>query len=195
MQRRDVVFRSIYRANRWHGTETRSGPGSTTVSTKRLRRILPELVSGMGVTSVLDAACGASFWMPDLPGYVGVDIVPEAVEAVEAAFPGRLYMTEDICTADLPRCEMVIARDVLAHLSNAEVMQALENFRRSGAIWALLTTFEDAVNDADTRTGGYREYDLEREPFSLGEPWLVIEDGYWEDELVYPSKLMGLWTL
>ena len=89
---------------------------------------------------------------------------------------------------------MVIARDVLAHLSNEEVMMALENFRRSGAIWALLTTFEFADN-ADTRAGGYREYDLERDPFTLGKPWLLVEDGFWEDDVIYPTKRIGVWTL
>ena len=56
---RALVFRTIYRHNRWNGTETRSGPGSTYASTSRLRRILPELVSGVGAFRVLDAACGA----------------------------------------------------------------------------------------------------------------------------------------
>jgi len=132
--------------------------------------------------------------MPDLPGYIGIDIVPEAVQAAAERFPGRTYHVGDICTAELPRCDVIVARDVLAHLSNAEVLKALGNFRRSGPIWLCATTFEGSDNTRDTRAGGYHEYDLEAPPFALGRPWLVIEDGYWEDELIYPTKYLGVWA-
>jgi hypothetical protein len=191
---RSAVFRSIYRLNRWHGTETRSGPGSTHGATSRLRRILPELVPGIG-NSFLDAACGASWWMPELPGYRGIDIVPEAVQAVANRFPHRSYAVGDICSEHLV-ADVVFMRDVLAHLSNDEVRAALGNVR---ATWLMATTFEGADNSARGRTGGYREYDLEREPFSLGKPWMTIEDGYWceqgeAERLVYPNKMMGVWA-
>ena len=115
-----------------------------------------------------------------------MDIVPEAVQAISEHFPDRSYRVGDICTEHL-EADVVFLRDVLAHLSNAEVQQALGNVR---ATWLMATTFEGAP-EGDTRTGGYREYDLER---TLGRPWMVIEDGFWEDELVYPNKLMGVWA-
>jgi len=189
------IFRTIYSANRWHGTETRSGPGSTLGSTRRLREALPDLIADLGATSVLDAACGASFWMPDLPGYIGVDIVPDAVTIVRHAFPDRRYEVADICTDVLLRCDAVIARDVLAHLATADALAALANIRVTGARWLLATTFVGGDNTVDTKTGGYHEIDLAVEPFALGTPEHMIADGYWEDRMVYPTKQMGVWPL
>lgn len=189
------VFRSIYTKNRWNGTETRSGPGSTFASTRRLREALPRLVDQFQITSVLDAACGASYWMPDLPGYVGVDIVPEAIEAVCDAFPTRRYEVADIVTDDLPRCDAVIVRDVLAHLMTRDAVAALENIRRTGARWLFATTFVGADNSIPAATGGYHEIDLTAAPFGLPKPVRLIPDGYWEEDLIYPTKQMGVWQM
>ena len=46
-----------------------------------------------GVTSVLDVACGDGFWMPDLPGYLGIDRSAESPSACTArATPSRRYV-------------------------------------------------------------------------------------------------------
>jgi hypothetical protein len=195
MATRQQIFELIYKHDRWRGPESRSGPGSTQGSTARLREILPRLVGGLQIKAVLDAGAGDSLWMPDLPGYVGVDVAPSAIKAVEEAFPGRVYFLRDICTMNLPQADAVILRDVLAHLSNEDALAALENCRATGARWLFATTFDPADNAADTRTGKYREYDLTRPPFGLGEPWWLIEDGFWEDRVVFPNKFFGAWTL
>jgi hypothetical protein len=196
MASRQLIFEMIYKHDRWHGPESRSGPGSTLGSTARLRKLLPGLVRGMNVDTVVDAGAGDSLWMPDLPAaYIGVDVVPAAIRTVEEAFPGRAYVIGDICSAPLPRADLVILRDVLAHLSNNEALAALGNARASGATWLFATTFDPADNAVDTRAGRYREYDLTRPPYSLGEPWWLIEDGFWEDDVVFPNKFFGAWTL
>lgn len=188
------AFHQIFTRNRWNGTETRSGPGSTLGSTARLAAELPTLLALLEATSVLDAACGASFWMPDLPGYVGVDIVPDAIAVVQERFPDRHYFVADIVSDALPPSDVVIARDVLAHLPNRDVLGALANFRSTGARYLLLTTFDGADNSVDARAGGYHELDLTQPPFSLGEPLRKIADGYWEDALVYPTKQLGVFV-
>jgi hypothetical protein len=195
MATRQQIFEIIHKHDRWHGPESRSGPGSTQGATVRLREALPSLVRGLRIGSVLDAGAGDSLWMPDLPGYVGVDVAPSAIKAAEQAFPGRVFFVRDICTMNLPRTDAVILRDVLAHLSNADALAALENIRAAGAHWLFATTFDPADNATDTRTGRYREYDLTREPYGFGEPWWLIEDGFWEDDVIFPNKFFGIWTL
>ena len=194
MASRQKVFEMIYRFDRWHGPESRSGPGSTRGSTERLSRILPELVEGLGISSILDAGAGDSLWMPELPGYVGVDVVPEAVVKAQDAFGDRRYLLADLVDDELPPVDAVFVRDVLAHLSNEEALGALENLRRTGARWIFATTFDPADNSTDTRTGRYREYDITRPPYALGEPWWLVEDGFWEDHVEFPNKYLGLWT-
>ena len=80
---RKTRFTKIYEDDVWRGAgETRSGAGSTMHATRELRDALPRLLRSLGVTSLLDAGCGDTNWLPDLGGigYVGVDIVPDAIE-------------------------------------------------------------------------------------------------------------------
>jgi SAM-dependent methyltransferase len=190
---RGPVFESIYRRNSWSGTETRSGPGSTLGATERLQRILPELMQGLGARSILDASCGEGYWMPELPGYVGVDISMTALLAAKERHPDRRYLRQDICTDELPMVDLVFCRDALQHLSLAEGLVALRNFRLTGATWFMCSTHEGGLN-VDISAGGYYEPDMQAPPFSLGTPWMMVEDGFWNDCEPYPNKYMGMWT-
>lgn len=171
-----------------------SGPGSSLVATGLLRRWLPALLKGMGITSVLDAPCGDGLWMPDLPGYVGVDLVPAVVARAQRRHPERTYIVADVCENKLPQVEAVFSRDGMQHLSLADGLAALRNFRRTGATWLIASTHENGKN-VDVETGGYYEPDLEAYPFLLGTPWCVVEDGRWDSGVVYPHKYIGVWTL
>jgi SAM-dependent methyltransferase len=186
------VFGHIYARNRWHGTETRSGPGSTLASTRRIREALPQLLAMLDAHSLLDAACGASWWMPEIEGYIGVDIVPDAVAAARAQFPTRQFEVADIVTDDLPEADVAICRDVLAHLPRTDQLAALANLARS-VRWLFVTTFAGADNTRDASAGGYHEYDLSQPPYNMSDPFQMIPDGYWEDELIYPTKYLGLY--
>ena len=77
------VFEDIYRINAWNGVESKSGPGSGPVATAHVAAAIVELVDELGARSVLDAACGDGYWMPDLPGYTGIDIAPEAIRIAQ----------------------------------------------------------------------------------------------------------------
>lgn len=193
--KRQAMFHGIFIANAWRGKETRSGPGSTTLSTAGAREFIERFCTEVGARHVLDAACGASSWMPELPGYRGVDIVPAAVADMQRRFPGRAYAVADICADDLGEADVVIMRDVLAHLSNEDALLALKNVRSTGARYLVATTFDGADNAHDTRTGGYREVDLRYEPFGLGDPVRSVADGYWERRLKFPTKRLAAWKL
>lgn len=190
---RSTIFESIYRRNSWNGTETRSGPGSTHGATLRLQRILPELMAGLGAYSILDASCGEGNWMPDLPGYVGVDISASAITIARAKHPDRRYLIRDICVDELPTVDVVFCRDALQHLSLAEGLVALRNFRLTRATWLICSTHEGGLN-VDISTGGYYEPDMQAPPFSLGTPWMMVEDGSWDGCEPYPDKYMGVWA-
>lgn len=190
---RGAIFESIYRRNTWNGVETRSGPGSTLAATARLRQILPELVAGVGARSVLDASCGEAFWVPYLPGYVGVDISPSVVTAARERHPDRDYRVLDICGDVLPQTDLVLCRDAIQHLGLAEGRAVVENIRRSGATWLVCSTHEGGEN-VNVDAGGYYEPDMTRPPFALGKPWMLIEDGVWDTGVRYPDKYLGVWA-
>lgn len=189
------VFEDIYARNAWNGASTRSGPGSELGATALLRRVLPELVAGVRAMSVLDAPCGEGGWMPELPGYVGVDVAPSAIAEARRRHPDRRFEVADICADPLPTVDLVFSRDGLQHLPIPDGLAALENFRRTGATWLVCSTFEGGRTSARVRVGGYHEPDMEKPPFSLGRPWMVIEDGAWVDRYPYPHKFVGVWTL
>lgn len=190
------VFSRIYRANAWNGVETRSGPGSGPVPTERVARQLVALVAHLGCASVLDAACGEGLWQPPLPGYVGLDVAPEAIEAARRNHPEREYRVHDLRTS-CPRADLVLCRDALQHLSLADGLATLAAIRSSGSSWLLASTYVGEAN-RNVRTGGYHMPDLEAAPYSLPPAELLLHDGY---DYGVPGvlrdrrKMLGLWRL
>ena len=191
------TFSDIYRGNRWNGTDSLSGPGSGAVATKLLRDEILRLVRELGVQTVIDAACGDGYWMPDLPGYVGVDVAPEAIHRARKRNPGRTYLVGNVATMKLPSADLVIIRDAIQHLSLADGLATLASIVRSRPRYLLASTYVGGQN-VDIVTGDCYSPDLTAPPFSMGEPERLIFDGYTyhDPEAVRdPAKHLGLWSL
>ena len=135
------VFSRIYATNAWNGVESRSGPGSGAAATRKLAADIVALVDELGVRSVLDAACGDGYWMPDLPGYTGIDVAPEAIAIARRRHPERRYLVGSLAMVRLPRADLVILRDALQHLSLRDGMAALAAVVESGPRWLLASTY------------------------------------------------------
>jgi len=126
--------------------------------------------------------------MPELPGYIGVDIVSPLINQNARWWPERGWLDVDICTARLPEVDLVLCRDVLMHLPLRDGAAALENFRRTHATWLVASSFDGGTN-VDIPAGQHFPIDMRVEPFNLGRPWAVIEDD-WRDE----RKYLGVWA-
>jgi SAM-dependent methyltransferase len=194
MKSRAEIFDRIYRANAWNGRETASGPGSSQAATEQLQHELPLVVKAFGLWHVIDAGCGEGMWQPDLPGYVGVDVSGVALERARKEHPDRRYEQADICTDVLPEADAIVCRDALQHLSFADGLAAIQNFRRTGARWLFTSTHVGGRNQ-DVTTGGWYEIDVMTGPFWLGEPVWWIPDGTWGEVTPWPNKAFGLWSL
>lgn len=193
------TFEGIYLRNRWHGVDSYSGTGSEFVPTRMLARSIETLVREMGISSVLSAGCGDDNWLPDLPGYVGVDISPTAIQRARVKHPDREYLVFDAKRDELPKCELAIVRDVIQHLSSKDATEFLDNVWASGAQWLLVSTYLDGKN-VEIPTGRVYRPDLTAEPFGWDAPLLLILDGYQTDERERrptrdPLKCMGLWEI
>ena len=136
-----------------------------------------------GRSSLLDAPCGDAGWInrTDLGvRYVGVDIVPELIQRLRArAATGEIggdYGLADITRDLLPQCDAILCRDCLVHLSFANIASAVANFRRSGAIWLITTTFPEWQNNHDCDDGDWRALNFERAPFCWGAPVELINE-------------------
>lgn len=191
---RAARFRRIYQRNAWNGTETPAGPGSTQGATRHLQEVLPMILQELCARSVLDAGCSEASWMPELPGYVGMDIVPEAVARAQELHPDRHFVVGDFVSDPLPMVDAVICRDALQHLSLADGLTALRNFRTAGARYLLANSHRGGHN-RDVPSGEWYEIDLEAPPFSLGAPIVETPDGWWEDRERYPGKVFGAYRI
>lgn len=188
------VFSDIYRTNAWHGSESRSGPGSGFAPTLAVADAIMGLVNDLDIETVLDLGCGDGLWMPPLPGYVGMDVAPEAIEIARRRHPGRPYLVGDEPNAAY---DLVICRDVVQHLSLSDGLALLQRIAASGSRWLLASTYMGGVN-VNIVTGDAYSPDLQAEPFSLGVPFHVILDGYGYEhagEVRDPRKHLGLWRL
>ena len=195
-------FRRIHDTNLWGAPESASGLGSELDATAVLRTELPRLLQKLGVTSLLDAPCGDAGWI-NRAGlgvrYVGIDIVPALVEGLQArAAAGEIsgeYRLADITTDELPRCDAVLCRDCLVHLSFANIERAVANFRRSGAAWLIATTFPDWRTNAECEDGDWRALNFERAPFGWGAPVELLNENCQEAGGGWRDKSLGVWRL
>lgn len=200
------VFSEIYQRNIWRGIpgQSRSGPGSGTAATQTVAKAIAELVDRHGFRSVLDFACGDGWWMPDLPGYVGVDVAPEAIEQARKLHPDRVYVVQDVRTLDTLRgFDLVIVRDVIQHVSLDDGLDIL-HVARCSAEYILASSYDIPQHERNTgcsvaqaRRGWAYANDLTAAPFIMGEPIERIPDGWAYHErggIRDPRKYLGLWA-
>lgn len=195
---REEVFTRIFRENAWGGDESRSGPGSSRVETAGLEATLPTLLCELNAKSLLDIPCGDFVWMAnvDLEGidYVGADIVPELIEANRSwERPGRRFVKADLTRDRLPRCDVVVVRDCLVHLSLRDVDRALVNLVRSGSRYLLTTSFAANRENRDIATGSWRPLNFELPPFLFAPPLRRLAESPRETE--FRDKSLALWRL
>jgi hypothetical protein len=153
-------FARIHDTNLWGAAASASGLGSEMDATSVLRAELPRLLARLGATSLLDAPCGDAGWInqSDLGvRYLGIDIVPDLIEKLRArAGAGEIrgeYRLADITADPLPRCDAILCRDALVHLSFANIGRTVANFRASGARWRPRSRNGRSTPIARTATG------------------------------------------
>lgn len=195
-------FSRIYRENVFGSSESRSGGGSTLEQTKVLRRDLPALLRDLGVRTLMDAPCGDLNWIKltplELDRYIGIDIVEKLVESNRQAFASqaREFLCLDIIADELPRADAVLCRDCLVHLNFKQALDAVLNFKRSGATYLLTTTFTDRDRNVDLGKGDiWRTLNLERPPFNFPKPLRLLNEECTEGEGKYSDKCLGIWRL
>jgi hypothetical protein len=154
------------------------------------------------VASLLDAPCGEAGWINQTnlgTRYVGVDIVPSLIERLRArAAAGELpgeYHLADITGDTLPRCDAILCRDCLVHLSFANIERAVANFKRSGAAWLIATTFPEWQTNADCEDGDWRALNFELIPFHWGSPVELLNENCTEAGGGWRDKSLGVWRL
>jgi hypothetical protein len=195
------VFTDHARRYRQFRDESISGPGSTLHQTQELRERLPLVLAHLDVRTLLDAPCGDFNWMQHvklgLDMYTGVDILPEMIAEHRWRHhrADRRFIRENLIDGALPLADAVLCRDLLPHLSYAEIWSALRNFRRTGATYLITTTFARPRPNRDTTGGGWRTLNLTLPPFDFPPPLLFVDEKCSEGGGAFSDKGLGVWRL
>ena len=193
-------FEYIFDTNLWGDDQSRSGVGSTLPETETLRREIPRLLQELGARSLLDIPCGDFGWLSLTElgvDYTGADIV-EALIAQNTARYGsasRRFVRLDLTADPLPRADVVLCRDCLVHLSYANIRRALDNVKRSGAKYLLVTSFPEAKSNRDIEDGDWRLLNFQLAPFNLPPPARTIVENCIEAGGAYRDKSLCLWPV
>jgi Methyltransferase domain len=195
---RRQVFDQIYTQGVWLESAdqvARSGSGSELAATTQVRDFLPALLAHIGARSLLDVGCGDFSWMQHVDlvaDYIGIDVVPSVISANENTFGSmtRTFHCVDAVDDPLPLADAVLCREVLFHLSFADIERLVNNVALSGARYLIATSDTRTAFNANIRTGDYRLLNLRRRPFRFPRPQVWMPD----DSRV-GGRGLGVWSL
>lgn len=197
----NTIFSTIYEQNFWLGNESLSGQGSSLRATKHIRKELSVLLDDLKIKSLLDAGCGDGYWMQLMDTkrfmYIGIDIVPSLIDKNRSHYGDKqhLFLCANLIEDPLPCVDLILCRDVLAHLDYQNACNMLRNFQKSGSTFLCATTHRHDRENNDIHAGEHYPYDLTKAPFNLPEPLLIIQEASAEECARNDGKMLGLWLL
>lgn len=193
------IFDKIYRNNYWESDESLSGYGSTIEATKTIREFLPAFFEKYHIKSMLDIPCGDFNWMKTVPKndlkYFGADIVTPLI------FENKKYSTNninfeilDITKDELPTVDLIFCKDCIQHLSQSNIIKAINNIKKSKSTYLLITSYPLTLRNWNIREGSFCAVNLQKKPFLFPKPILSVKE---ESNVVGVEldKTMCLWRI
>ncbi len=178
------VMSLIYKDKLWGGKEHDfySGVGShtTKIVEPYVQRVAAWLDSHENKLVVCDLGCGdfnvGSQLVEHTAAYIGADIVDELVKRNRSLFKkdNLEFTCVDIVNDDLPMADCALVRQVLQHLSNAEIGKALVKLKKYKYLivtehvpYGKFTPNVDKSSSPDTRVYKKSGIVLTEDPFNL----------------------------
>ena len=172
----NIFTKDLWQSNRKH-KESKSGAGSFLKNTKNVRNDLPDLLNKYDIKSMLDIPCGDMNWISKLDlnvDYVGADIVPELIAENQRNYPDKNFKVLDVVNDPLPEMDLILCRDCFVHLPLEYVKLAIDNIRKAGIKYMLVTSFPVEFNK-NISIGKWRPLNMCIEPFNL-QPIEIIDE-------------------
>ena len=142
---RAAVFDTIYRDRLWGGSQL-SGHGSVGEHATTYIDFIRQFAEENLVRTILDVGCGdfeiGSRICNSVDQYFAADVSTVIIEKNKSTYKtieNTKFLCLDLCSDPLPAADLITVREVLQHLSNADICFALNNIERSGARFALIT--------------------------------------------------------
>jgi hypothetical protein len=147
------AFDEVYRKGMWKRGNADSGPGSEGLLADRYVALVQDYAARHKLHTVVDGGCGDFFIGSRLASsferYVALDISPVIIETNKRRYENLAMQHVSFGVADMtstifPQADLVLIRQVLQHLTNAQIEQILRNLEASNWRRALIT--EDVCN-------------------------------------------------
>jgi SAM-dependent methyltransferase len=180
----EEVFTEYYELGVWGYTEDGhggSGWGSSLENTQAYVDFLTKFLKEKEIESVVDIGCGTWEFSQtiDWEGiqYLGCDPVESVIERNVRLYsvPGISFIQHDLINDPLPEADLIICKDVLQHLTNADIQIFLTKIR--GVKHCLITNdlSTSPKNSMESRShnpniphrGPNRPLDLTKPPFNV----------------------------
>jgi len=195
------VFDEIYLKRGWRGPgEISSGLGSLPSNSRQYEDHVVKYVLDNEISSIVDVGCGdfqvsqrILTRLPETVRYTGLDVSQVAIDHNQRKFSNNriAFMCLDAASSSLPEGELVLVREVLQHISNADIANILPKLKNYPH--ALLTNTEhnqakrvniDIAPGSASRAGLGGGLWLELEPF-----WCNVEDQLVVTHGSHPTKI------
>lgn len=186
------IFDDVYRRDLWQGG---SGAGSREDLTRDYRALLQQFLARNAIASVVDIGCGD--WQfsrhIDWSGidYTGIDVSAVVLEnSARYAREGVRFLHADATSDTLPPADLLVAKDVLQHWSNADILAFLPKLAnyKSALITGSFPQYALGHVNRDMPAGAnFRPIDPGKPPFNL-------PGGFIQSFTAGDPKLVFLWT-
>lgn len=183
-----AVFNDIYRRGAWHLGNNQadgiySGSGSLPENTSSYENFVSDYISTNNIQSIVDIGCGdfqvANRILEKLPHpvtYTGIDTSSVVIARNSERYNAKniQFICLDAVKNELPLGDLVLCREVLQHLSNADIMTILPKLKKYQ--FCLLTntvhTAPEKINSdigsgTTTRAANNSGLWMEHSPFNL----------------------------
>ena len=142
-----ATFDAIYARGLWnHGVPFNSGSGSYGDCAAQYVAFVQNLIRSHDIRSIVDVGCGDFNVGSKLCGHVeqyrALDVSQVIIDQNRKTFASLdnvVFTQLDGTAQPLPRADLVTIRQVLQHLTNAQIERVLRNVERSGARFALIS--------------------------------------------------------
>jgi hypothetical protein len=205
------VFTSIYERGAWGSEEGRgtSGSGSTRAHASEYAGFVKRYIDRHAIMSIVDLGCGdfvvGSEVAPLVERYIGADIVEDVITRNQRAHSSERvsFQCLDMSVDPLPPGDLCLVRQVLQHLSNAEIAAILPRLRstyrhiliseHSPAPSVHVVPNLDKPHGGDTRILDDSAVVLDAPPFSV--PAQVEFEVVAPHFLKYPGETIRTWAI
>ncbi len=129
--------------------------------------------------------------------YTGLDIVQKAIDENNKKYKKNNvnFYFSDITSSELPKGDLIFARDCLVHFSFKDIKKSIFRIKQSKSKYLMTTSFINLKTNSDILTANWRPINLEKKPFDFPEPIIAINEECEEMDGIYSDKCICLWEI